>query len=164
MVTEASLNRIVLTEHDCIELLLTGKSLDGAYVNDSNVVEEYNDANDEYFGLDAMLRNVNSDQDNVNTWLIPDKYKCINVKQFVLDKANTQAELDRVELEYRMYKERNLIDILRCMIFLIDYFRENNIVWGVGRGSSVSSYILYLIGVHKIDSLKYNLPIEEFLK
>jgi DNA polymerase III alpha subunit len=42
--------------------------------------------------------------------------------------------------------------------------RKENIVWGVGRGSSVASYVLYLIGVHKIDSLYYNLDVEEFLR
>jgi len=42
--------------------------------------------------------------------------------------------------------------------------RKNNLVWGVGRGSSVSSYLLYLIGVHKVDSYKYRLDIKEFLK
>ena len=35
---------------------------------------------------------------------------------------------------------------------------------GVGRGSSVASYILYLIGVHRIDSIKYNLDWKEFLR
>jgi DNA polymerase III alpha subunit len=34
----------------------------------------------------------------------------------------------------------------------------------VGRGSSVASYVLFLIGVHKIDPIKYELPIEEFFK
>jgi hypothetical protein len=28
----------------------------------------------------------------------------------------------------------------------------------------VASYVLHIIGVHKIDSVKYNLPIEEFFK
>jgi DNA polymerase III alpha subunit len=42
--------------------------------------------------------------------------------------------------------------------------RSNNIVWGVGRGSSVASYVLYLLGVHKVDSIKYGLDIREFLK
>jgi len=50
------------------------------------------------------------------------------------------------------------------MIYIVDMMRKNNLVWGVGRGSSVASYVLYLIGIHKIDSLKYNLNIEEFLK
>jgi DNA polymerase III alpha subunit len=50
------------------------------------------------------------------------------------------------------------------MKYLVDTLRKNIIVWGVGRGSSVASYILYLIGVHRIDSLYYDLDIAEFLK
>jgi len=48
--------------------------------------------------------------------------------------------------------------------YLVDTLRKNNVIWGVGRGSSVASYVLFLLGVHKIDSLYYNLDIEEFLK
>jgi DNA polymerase III alpha subunit len=47
---------------------------------------------------------------------------------------------------------------------MVDTFREEKIVWGVGRGSSVASYVLYLLGVHKVDSLKYNLNVDEFLR
>jgi len=54
--------------------------------------------------------------------------------------------------------------VLHVMKYVVDTLRENQIVWGVGRGSSVASYVLYLIGVHKIDSIKYKLPIEEFFK
>jgi DNA polymerase III alpha subunit len=50
------------------------------------------------------------------------------------------------------------------MKYIVDTLRANNIVWGVGRGSSVASYVLHLIGVHKIDSIKYSIPIEEFFK
>jgi len=34
----------------------------------------------------------------------------------------------------------------------------------VGRGSSVSSYILYLIGIHRVDSLRYGFSISDYLK
>jgi DNA polymerase III alpha subunit len=50
------------------------------------------------------------------------------------------------------------------MCYLVDFMRENKIVWGVGRGSSVASYVLYLIGVHKIDSIQYDLDWTEFLR
>ena len=56
-------------------------------------------------------------------------------------------------------------DILLCYLkYLVDTMREHNIVWGVGRGSSVASYCLYLLGVHKINSIKFELDIKEFLK
>jgi DNA polymerase III alpha subunit len=57
-----------------------------------------------------------------------------------------------------------LIPVLRAMKYVVDTLRSNNIVWGVGRGSSVASYVLFIIGVHKIDSVKYKLPINEFFK
>jgi DNA polymerase III alpha subunit len=57
-----------------------------------------------------------------------------------------------------------MLDILNVMHYIVEVLRKNNIVWGVGRGSSVACYALYLLGVHKIDSIKYNLPIEEFFK
>jgi len=63
-----------------------------------------------------------------------------------------------------MYKERGLYPILQLLIYIMDIMRKNNLVWGVGRGSCVSSYILYLLGVHKVDSHKYKLHIKEFLK
>jgi DNA polymerase III alpha subunit len=62
------------------------------------------------------------------------------------------------------YKKHNMVDVLKAMKYIVDTLRANNLVWGVGRGSSVSSYCLYLIGIHKIDSIKYNLPISEFFK
>jgi len=73
-------------------------------------------------------------------------------------------EWDRVQEELAAFGERGMYNLLRYMIYLVDFMRENDIVWGVGRGSSVASYVLYLIGVHKIDSLKYNLDWREFLR
>ena len=66
--------------------------------------------------------------------------------------------------ELAEFERREMFDLLRYMIYLVDFMRENNIIWGVGRGSSVASYVLYLIGVHKIDSIKYNLDWREFLR
>ena len=99
-----------------------------------------------------------------NEWVFPDKYKQIDVKTWLLEKCNTQQEIDRVEEEYRLYLDRDLIMLLRLFIFIVDYMRENKFIRGVGRGSSVSSYILYLIGIHRVDSIKYGLDIKEYLR
>lgn len=56
------------------------------------------------------------------------------------------------------------INLLRFLHYLVNFMKENNIIWGVGRGSSVASYVLFLLGVHKIDSLQYNLNWREFLR
>lgn len=63
-----------------------------------------------------------------------------------------------------MYQDRDAFDLLRYLKYLVDTMRANNVVWGVGRGSSVASFVLYLIGVHKINSLSYDLDPTEFLK
>jgi DNA polymerase III alpha subunit len=95
---------------------------------------------------------------------MPDNYKTLDVLPYVLSLCTTPIEVQRVQEEYKLFKERDLDNVLRFFIYLVSYLRENRIVWGVGRGSSVASYILFLIGVHKIDSIRYSLDIKEFLK
>jgi DNA polymerase III alpha subunit len=97
-------------------------------------------------------------------WYMPDEYKTLDVAQWVLDQCTTDAELQRVGEELLLYQERELFNLLRYLKYFVDTMRKNNVVWGLGRGSSTASYILYLLGVHKINSLYYDLPIEEFLK
>lgn len=103
------------------------------------------------------------DRLNQKTWFIPDEYMKIDVKSYIFDRTPEHA-LERVNMEWDLYDKYQLIDVLKACIFIIDTFREKGIVWGVGRGSSVASYILYVLGVHKVDSIKYNLDINEFLK
>lgn len=97
-------------------------------------------------------------------WIFPVIYQTIDVRKWLLDKCNTDEEIKRVNNEYVLYEERDLVMLLRLFIFLVDYMRKNKFLWGVGRGSSVSSYILYLIGVHRVDSLKYGFDIKDYLK
>jgi len=98
-------------------------------------------------------------------WFMPQEYKELDVYSFVMNKAGDDlAELERVEEELAQFRVRGMNNLLRYMVYLVDFMRENNIVWGVGRGSSVASYVLYLIGVHRIDSIKYNLDWREFLR
>lgn len=99
-----------------------------------------------------------------NEWIFPEVYQQIDTKKWLLDKCKKQEEVDRVNEEYALYEERDLIMLLRLFIYLVDYMRKNKFIWGVGRGSSVSSYILYLIGIHRVDSLKYGFDIKDYLK
>jgi len=103
------------------------------------------------------------DRINQQTWFIPDEYKNLDIKSYVLERTPAHA-VDRVNEELNLYDKYNIIDVLKVCIYIIDTLRKNNIVWGVGRGSSVASYVLYLIGVHKVDSIKYELDINEFLR
>jgi len=136
----------------------------------SDVVEQFNKFADE-LELEHLVNQVEYSKE----FNIPQHYKEIDVEEYVrillVDKVLKPAggfghveHVDRVEMELELYKARNLFPVLQLLIYIIDTMRKNNLVWGVGRGSSVSSYLLYLIGVHKVDSVKYNLDIKEFLK
>ena len=54
--------------------------------------------------------------------------------------------------------------MLRYLRYLVDTLRANGIVWGVGRGSSVASFVLYKIGVHRINSIEHDLDFNEFMR
>ena len=97
-------------------------------------------------------------------WFMPEQYKTLNVHSYILTRCHTKEETDRCAEELAEYAGRNMIPLLQYMIYLVDYMRENGIVWGVGRGSSVASYVLYLIGVHRINSIQYSLDWREFLR
>jgi len=97
-------------------------------------------------------------------WFMPDEYKTFDIAKFVLDQCTHEEELQRAGKELLMYEKRGLFTLLQYMKYLVDLMRKNNIVWGVGRGSSVSSFVLFLIGIHRINSIYYDLDVEEFLK
>jgi DNA polymerase III alpha subunit len=100
---------------------------------------------------------------NSKHWFIPDEY-CPNLVEFLYAQCTTKEQTQRVDQELELFVKTGMYDLLHVMKYVVDTLRENNVVWGVGRGSSVASYVLYLIGVHKVDSVKYKLPIEEFFK
>lgn len=106
----------------------------------------------------------NYDQACQTLWHMPDSYKTLDIESLVLSQCKSVEETNRVTEELAEFKSRDMINLLRFLKYLVDTLRENNILWGVGRGSSVASYVLYIIGVHKINSLEYNLDWREFLR
>jgi len=104
------------------------------------------------------------DHKNQSTWNFPEIYKNMDIAKYVLEQCKNEEELQRAGHELLLYQEKDMFMLLKYLKYLVDTMRENNIVWGVGRGSSVSSFVLFLLGVHKINSLYYGLEIEEFLK
>lgn len=105
----------------------------------------------------------NYDRDLQSNWFMPDEYKNMDIEGFLVNqcpKQNYQRLID----ELKEFKHRDMLNLLRWLKFCVDTCQSNQIVIGVGRGSSVSSYALYLLGVHKIDSVKYKLDFSEFMR
>lgn len=162
---------ISVTDQEAFDALYSGKitSLENVYIDNPSQYNVARNINaDKIPHLKSMIESfddVNAwDQKNQTAWHMPDEYKNFNIIEFLLDKTTNEEEYQRVVKELDLFYQYDMIDVLKYIKYLVDTMRHNKIVWGVGRGSSVSSYILFLIGIHKIDSLKYDLDIREFLK
>ncbi len=161
--------QLIFTEQDICNLYLTDpdKKLTNLLV-DNNISF---DDNLELSNLPELIQYVEStlsvkefDELNQTKWFIPKEYLDMDIAKFVLDQCKNDSELQRAGEELLLFHERNMFTLLKYLKYLVDTMRNNNIVWGVGRGSSVASFVLFLIGIHKINSLYYDLDINEFIK
>tara|TARA_B100000900_G_scaffold416236_1_gene450394 strand:- start:4270 stop:4803 length:534 start_codon:yes stop_codon:yes gene_type:complete len=166
------------SNRDLIDMIYSGHA-DKVHVvlcDANDDIDKFNTAMEEQ-GMNPLQKYIPLDVDEKtfdgvcqSEWFMPEKYKELHVEKYVLGKLITDGykaqgpEYRRAFEELEEFKKRDMINLLRYMIYLVDFMRENNIVWGVGRGSSVASYVLYLIGVHRIDSIQYGLDWHEFLR
>jgi len=107
--------------------------------------------------------------DSCYDWNIPEPYYSMDIEDYIVTKFEEKG-LQGDDYEERLSKElieienRDMIMFIRCAIYMIDVFRKNKVVWGVGRGSSCASLVLYILDVNRVDPVKYNIPITEFFK
>jgi hypothetical protein len=165
---------IVMDEQDLCDLVMQGREpwrMKGATVCQDLDIESMIHVIDDpgqlitwTFGTDESLTIPDYDAVRQTRWFMPDHYKTMDIAEHVLGLCQNQEQLQRAGQELLMFQERELFDLLRYLKYLVDVMRENQVIWGVGRGSSVASYVLYLIGVHRVDSLYYDLDPTEFLR
>ena len=160
----------IYTEQDAIELLYSNPELDISKLFFEDPTQYNSSIKNTGTNLSTLSKvpkrpnPIHFDEQMINKWYMPDEYYQIDVKKYLLDKCQTQEERDRIEQEYILFEKKKFIRVLQFLIYFIDTLRAKNVVWGVGRGSSVASFCLFLIGVHKINPLLYNLDITEFLR
>ena len=168
-------NRTILTDGTVIcedealvELLYQGLDFGAVYAMPSTDVAQFN----------TTVKQLDSDYDLIETatdsrytgikwfehWNTPIEYQSIDIAEFCYNRCENVEEIERVQYELVLFEEREMLPVLRHLIFLVDHFRTNHILWGVGRGSSVSSFILFLIGINRINPLFFGLDVKEFLK
>lgn len=157
---------------DLVDMIYSGH-IDKCHVvlcEPSDDVEQFNSAM-QLQGFPLLSKYIPLDVDQTSfdaacqsEWFMPEEYKNYPIYDYCLNQCNTLEQKQRVVEEFDAFDKHNMLDLLKYMKYLVDFMREHNIVWGVGRGSSVASYVLYLIGVHKIDSVQYDLDWREFLR
>jgi DNA polymerase III alpha subunit len=167
-----NLGEMIFNEDDVCNLLMSGRepgSIKRMLVDETvkieraiQFVETYPELI-KYADRDDVQTNV-FDREHQARWHMPEEYKNLDIAEYILGLCSTEAELQRVGHELLLFQERDLFNLLRYLKYLVDVMKENRVIWGVGRGSSVASYVLYKLGVHRIDSMFYNLEPEEFLR
>jgi len=165
-----SYGRQVYKEQDAINLLYRNPNVDLQSLNIKDV-EQFNRASEILYAGYRLEKTADLDctpveyhKQNQQNWHMPQEYKDLDIAKWCLDRCTHAEQLQRVGTELLLYQERDLFPLLQFLLYMVDTMRANSIIWGVGRGSSVASYVLYLIGVHKVDSLYYDLDITEFLR
>jgi DNA polymerase III alpha subunit len=147
-------NQLIFSEEETNHLLMMGAK---------RIISEEQDINNDYVRSYSLPSNLaDFDKNCQKKWFIPEEYKNIDVIDYVMDKCGCEAEKQRAAEELLLFQEHDLFPLLNYMIYFVETMRKNNLVWGLGRGSSVASFVLYLIGVHKVNSLYYDIPISEF--
>ena len=165
---------MIFSESDVCDLIMQGRDLDslsGMLVDESVRIEQIIQYVENYSGTLTcpVLRADNVsvlafDLEQQSNWHMPDQYKNLDIAAHILGLCKSEVELQRCGQELLLYQERNLFPLLQYLAYLVDIMQTNRVIWGVGRGSSVASYVLYKLGVHRIDSLFYNLSVDEFLR
>ena len=163
-----NLGQSVFDSNDLINMIYQGHvdKLSDVIVEQDTEILEFQRALDTVFQTEIADIDQNTfDQNNQKNWAMPQEYRDLDIEAWIYNQGPPwDPEHARIQLELEEFRQRNMIDLLRWLKYFVDTCRTNNIVWGVGRGSSVASYVLYLIGVHKIDSIKYNLDFSEFMR
>ena len=159
---------VVNTSGVLIEILYSSQDIGNCITDDTDEVERFRISNRLCdTDLPGPISDTGLPYENINWsshWFTPEPYSSIDLKEWCYDKCKLDEERHRVDLELEEFEKRKMTAAIRHCIYCVDTWRKNNIVWGVGRGSSVSSFVLFLIGITRLNPLKYNLDIKEWLK
>lgn len=118
-----------------------------------------------------------AEQEPVNLsfeWQLPEPHLSMDLEATIVARAvdrltelNYPEELhlaacQRIQDELEEIKRRGMVEFFKTVIYILDTFRQRGVTWGVGRGSSCASYVLFLLGLHSVDCMVYNVPMSEF--
>ncbi len=131
MKTDA-VGQIVLNESDLIDMIMCDRDLES--ISEAMIVDGSVDLEAAAFWLEYVpkftywtepLDQEAFDQVQQQNWHMPEKYKQLDIAEYVLNLCKTDAELQRCGHELMLYQERGLFDLLRFLTYLVDVMREN---------------------------------------
>ena len=160
-----------------VELCRSGKPYTHLLAVRNWDIERFNkNTGDEYPDIEIWDDDgeANGPPDETYDWTIPQEYQDLNIYDMSLHAFSKKVAEGKIEEdetyasrlmdELQEMNNRNMFPFIRCLVYVRDKFRENRVVWGVGRGSSCACLVMYLLDINKVDPVKYEIPMEEFFK
>jgi len=117
------------------------------------------------FNIDASLKRHLNISEDVSNYDFLRALSLNGFKDLKIEKDNKDYNkyIDRAKHELETLKELGFTDYILLVWDVINFCKTSNIPVGLGRGSAAGSLILYLIGVTRIDPVKYDLYFERFI-
>ena len=129
-------------------MLLSGIDISGGNIcpiDMDNEISQYNDT----FGNTLNVKQCIKKYDE--SWNIPVEYKNLDLKRKILDNLLTELSnstfsdseikerIDRTQLEYKLWEKKDLINLLRTLLYIVDSFEDNSVVCSACAASSAFS-------------------------
>ena len=106
-------------------------------------------------------------------WQVPEPYLSLDLEEYIWEcmrvhmpqdytLAQQEQAIKRIEDELKEVETRGMTQFFRTIVYILARMHNEKVVWGVGRGSSCASYLLFLMGLHVVDCVKFQVPMEEF--
>ncbi len=103
-------------------------------------------------------------------WPTPEPFKSANLLETCARRLNKRSfafedvYVIRLAQEIAEIDEREMEGFIRHVWYITADMDARKVVRGVGRGSSCASLVLFLLGVHHVDPVLYDIPFTEFFK
>jgi len=159
---------VVFKYDGLLKLARDGHNFHNYLVQPNEYIDLYN-----RFSVNKLESYAENEDDEIPStyydWNTPEPFLQLDVEQLCAARLiefglDNDHYIERLSIELEEMNKRNMFALLKHLIYIRKQFVDNKIVWGVGRGSSCASLVMFLIGVNKIDPVLYNIPVSEFLR
>lgn len=159
---------VICDQRALMEILYSGHSIAGVFCSDQQDEQEWESARTACDGQEPGPLHTDGPAMNgvswKSHWMTPEPWASLDLMAWCMDRCGSEQEMARAALEISEFQKRDMIGTIRHLAFCADTWRSNGIFWGVGRGSSVCSFVLYLMGINRINPLEHDLDLGEWLK
>ena len=146
--------RSIIDTKDALKMILNGLSPTQILVSEETPeIAQFNNLSE-----DPIKVFTEEDLELDFAWLIPDQYLNLDLTNYFSELSSHPRVFEELEQVSKYHFEYGL----RTIIYVVDKLNEGKILYGIGRGSACASYLLFLIGLHQVDPIKYNIPLTEF--